>query len=131
MKHSFIILLFHLLSLIQPYSLQSQTAIIRVDDFLYERGIQLVEEIIISSVPNGYSLISDIILKGIQNILLEDNYFVIISYGRTNYDEDPLNSFSRDRESKKDSLSLQIKGIESKAMPGYGLFGINPYLFQK
>jgi len=28
-------------------------------------------------------------------------------------------------------LSLQIKGIESKAMPGYGLFRINPFLFQK
>ncbi len=115
MKHSFIILLFHLLSLIQPYSLQSQTAIIRVDDFLYERGIQLVEEIIISSVPNGYSLISDILLIGIQDILPENSSFVIISNGKASYD----------------SLFLQMKGIESKAMPGYGLFGIDPYLFLK
>lgn len=131
MKRSIIILLFHLLSLVQPYSLQSQTAIIKVDDFLYERGIQLVEEIIISSVPNGYSLISDIILKGIQNILLEDNNFVIISYGSTKYEEVSLNSFPRDKGVKNDSLSLQIKEIESKAKSGYGLFGLDPYLFQK
>lgn len=98
---------------------------------MYERGIQLVEEIIISSVPNGYSLISDIILKGIQNILLEDNNFVIISYGSTKYEEVSLNSFPRDKGVKNDSLSLQIKEIESKAKSGYGLFGLDPYLFQK
>lgn len=131
MKYSTIILLFHILSLVQPYSLQSQTAIIRVDDFLYEKGIQLVEEIIVSNVPKEYSLISDILLKGIQDVLPKDIRFVIISSGRTKYEEDSINGFPRDKEVKKDSLFLQIKEIESKAMPGYGLFGLDPYLFQK
>ena len=120
-----------MLSLVQPFSLQSQTAIIRVDDFLYEKGIQLVEEIIINSVPKGYFLIAGILLKGIQDVLPEDSSFVIISSGRTKYEEVSLNSFPRDKIVKKDSLSLQIKEIKSKAMPGYGLFGLDPYLFQK
>ena len=130
MKRSFIILFFHILSLVQPFSLQSQTTIIKVDDFLYEKGIQLIEKIIIGSIPKEYSLISDIILIGIQDIL-DDNNFVIISYGSTKYEEDFINGLPRNKECKKDSLSLQIKGIESKAMPGYGLFRLNPFLFQK
>lgn len=131
MKRIIIILLFHLLSLVQPYSLQSQTAIIKVDYFLYEKGIRLVEEIIISSVPEGYSLISDILLKGIQDILPEDNSFVIISKGKANYEKDPITNLFIDKGGNNDSFSLQIKGIESKAKAGYGLFGFDPYLFQK
>ena len=129
MKRSIIILLLHLLSLVQPYSLQSQPAIIKVDYFLYEKGIRMVEEIISSSVPEGYSLISDILLKGIQDILPEDNSFVIIS--NANYEMDPITNHFIDKAGNNKFLSLQIKGIESKAKPGYGLFGLNPYLFQK
>ena len=90
-----------------------------------------MEEIISSSVPEGYSLISDILLKGIQDILPEDNSFVIISNGKANYETDPITKLFIDKGGNNDSLSLQIKGIESKAMPGYGLFGFDPYLFQK
>ena len=131
MKRSFIILLFHLLSLVQPYSLQSQTTIIKVDDFLYEKGIQLIEEIIISSVPEGNSLITEILLKGIQDILPEYNSFVIIKHGKANYEKDPIRNVSMNKGDNKVSFSVQIKEIESKAKPGYGLFGLDPYLFQK
>ena len=131
MKRCFIILLFHLLTLVQPFSLQSQTTIIKVDDFLYEKGIQLVEEIIISSVPEGYSFITEILLKGIQDILPEYNSFVIISHSITSFKNNPIENISMNKAGNKDYFSMQIIEIESKAKPGYGLFGLNTYLFQK
>jgi len=119
------------MSLALPSSLLSQTAIIKVDYFMYEKGIQFVEEIINRSVPVEYSLISNVLLKGIKDILHEDNSFVIISNGKQNYEKDPVTNLLMVKGGNKDSFSLPIEGIESKAIPGYGFFGFDPYMLQK